>query len=51
MTAVFVSNNGAAARHSDYVCDTDYGAFLSQDVIPWAPRRCDRAAGSRTTAS
>jgi enterochelin esterase-like enzyme len=39
MTAVFVSSNGAAARHSDYTCDADYGVFLSQDVIPWVGDR------------
>lgn len=24
--SVFVSSNGAGARHADYVCDTDYSA-------------------------
>jgi enterochelin esterase-like enzyme len=33
--AVFVSSSGAVARHSDYVCDPHYEAFLSQDVVPW----------------
>jgi len=36
LTAVFVSNNCAAARHTDYVCDSDYACFLSEDVVPWA---------------
>jgi enterochelin esterase-like enzyme len=33
--AVFVSSCSAAARHSDYTCDADYAAFLSQDLVPW----------------
>lgn len=43
MIAVFVSNNDAAARHSDYICDTDYGAFLVRDVIPWI---CNHHSGN-----
>jgi enterochelin esterase family protein len=35
LAAVFVSNNGAAARHSDYVCDADYTWFLAQELLPF----------------
>jgi len=33
--AVFVSSGGDGARHSDYTCDASYGAFISEDVVPW----------------
>lgn len=33
--AVFVSNNGAAARHTDDTCNPDYASFLCDDVVPW----------------
>jgi enterochelin esterase family protein len=32
--AVFVSNDGAAARHADFVCDAAYADFLSRDLVP-----------------
>jgi enterochelin esterase-like enzyme len=34
VAAVFVSNVSAAARHVDYVCDTDYAYFLAHDLLP-----------------
>lgn len=36
VASVFVSNNGAAARHCDYVCDPDFARFLSSDLLPHA---------------
>jgi enterochelin esterase family protein len=38
--AVFVSNNGAAARHSDYVCDSAYAQFLSGELLPYLMAQC-----------
>jgi pimeloyl-ACP methyl ester carboxylesterase len=32
--SVFVSNNGASSRHTDYVCDEDYSRFLSDELLP-----------------
>jgi enterochelin esterase-like enzyme len=32
--AVFVSSESAAARHSDFVCDSAYADFLSRDLVP-----------------
>lgn len=36
--AAFVSNQSAAARHFDYVCNDDYAAFIAQDVVEWLQR-------------
>jgi enterochelin esterase-like enzyme len=33
MTLVFVSHGGAAARHSDYVCDPRFARFIAEDVV------------------
>ena len=33
MTLVFVSHGGAAARHSDYVCDPQFARFIAEDVV------------------
>jgi enterochelin esterase family protein len=33
--SVFVSNNGAAARHADYTCNPDYAQFIAEEIIPW----------------
>ena len=35
LAAVFVSDNGPAARHSDYVCDADYTWFLAHELLPF----------------
>lgn len=39
VVSVFVSNNGPAARHSDYVCDVGYSRFLANDVLPFVLAR------------
>ncbi len=36
--AVYVSNNGAAARHVDYTCNPAYAKFIVEDVLPWVLR-------------
>ena len=33
MTLVFVSHGGAAARHSDYLCDPQFARFVAEDVV------------------
>jgi enterochelin esterase family protein len=33
--AVYVSNESAAARHTDYTCNMEYASFIAQDVLPW----------------
>jgi enterochelin esterase-like enzyme len=35
VTAVFVSNESAVARHTDFVCAAAYACFLSEDLVPW----------------
>src|SRR3954453_21712484 len=42
--SVFISNNGSAARHSDYVCDIHYSHFLVNEVLPFVLARNPRAA-------
>jgi iron(III)-enterobactin esterase len=37
--SVFVSNNGSAARHADYVCDADYARFLVEELLPFVKVR------------
>jgi enterochelin esterase-like enzyme len=32
--SIFVSNNGPASRHADYVCDEDYARFLADELLP-----------------
>jgi enterochelin esterase family protein len=34
VASVFVSNNGAAARHADYVCDSAFAEFISGELLP-----------------
>lgn len=36
--AVFVSSNGAAARHRDFVCDPAYPDFIAVDLVDWTRR-------------
>lgn len=36
--AIYVSNNGAAARHVDYTCNPTYAKFIVEDVLPWVLR-------------
>jgi enterochelin esterase family protein len=33
--AVYVSHNGAAARHVDYVCNPTYAEFIADELLPW----------------
>ena len=33
--AVYISHNGAAARHADFTCNLDYAVFIAQVVRPW----------------
>lgn len=33
--AVYVTNESAAARHTDYTCNMEYASFIAQDVLPW----------------
>jgi enterochelin esterase family protein len=35
VASVFVSNNGSAARHTDYVCDDTYSRFLTDELLPF----------------
>ena len=39
VTSVFVSNDGAAARHEDFTCRADYATFVAQDVWRWVKER------------
>lgn len=41
VASVYVSNNGGAARHSDFVCDDSYVRVLVTEVLPfvWEKRR------------
>ena len=32
--SIFVSNNGPASRHADYVCDVDHARFLADELLP-----------------
>jgi enterochelin esterase family protein len=38
-TGVFVSHNGAAARHEDFTCRADYATFVARDVVRWVTER------------
>lgn len=33
---VFVSHLNQAARHRDYACNSEYTAFLIEELLPWA---------------
>jgi enterochelin esterase-like enzyme len=33
--SVYVSNNGAAARHADYTCNPTYAQFIAEELLPW----------------
>lgn len=35
VVSAFVSNQSAAARHVDYVCNDDYAALIAEDVVSW----------------
>lgn len=39
MTVVFVSHGGAAARHTDYVCEPLFARFIAEDVVNHARAR------------
>jgi enterochelin esterase-like enzyme len=47
MTLVFVSNGGAAARHSDYVCDPRFARFIAEDVVSQARARVPSLSAER----
>jgi iron(III)-enterobactin esterase len=47
MTLVFVSNGGAAARHSDYVCDPQFARFIAEDVVSHARARVPSLSAER----
>lgn len=47
VASVFVSSNGPAARHADYVCDKAYARFLVEDLIPFVRRRSPAPAFER----
>jgi enterochelin esterase-like enzyme len=33
--AVYVTNESAAARHTDFTCNREYASFIAQEVLPW----------------
>ncbi len=35
-TCVFVSHVDGAARHSDYLCNSAYARFITDDILSWA---------------
>jgi enterochelin esterase family protein len=35
LKSIFVSSDSPAARHSDYVCDSDYSRFLTEELLPF----------------
>jgi enterochelin esterase family protein len=35
VASVFVSHDGPAARHSDFICDGGYARFLGEDLLPF----------------
>jgi len=37
---LFVSHNGPDARHSDFVCNPDYAAFVANEVVGWVRNEC-----------
>jgi enterochelin esterase family protein len=39
VTSAFVSQNGPAARHSNFTCQMDYAAFVAADVTSWMRAR------------
>jgi enterochelin esterase family protein len=39
LVSVFVSSDGPASRHSDYVCSERYADFLARDLLPFVARR------------
>src|SRR5262245_22373221 len=47
MTLVFVSHGGAAARHSDYVCDPRFARFIAEDVVSRARARVPSLSAER----
>ena len=47
MTLVFVSHGGAAARHSDYVCDPQFARFIADDVVSRARARVPSLSAER----
>ena len=47
MTLVFVSHGGAAARHSDYVCDPHFARFIAEDVVSRARARVPSVSAER----
>jgi enterochelin esterase-like enzyme len=47
MTLVFVSNGGAAARQSDYVCDPQFARFIAEDVVSHARARVPSLSAER----
>ncbi len=47
MTLVFVSHGGAAARHSDYVCDPQFARFIAEDVVSRARSRVPSLSAER----
>ena len=47
MTLVFVSHGGAAARHSDYVCDPQFARFVAEDVVSRAKARVPSVSAER----
>jgi enterochelin esterase-like enzyme len=47
MTLVFVSHGGAAARHSDYVCDPQFARFIAEDVVSRARARVPSLSAER----
>ena len=44
IVAVFISDDSAAARHTDYTCNTQYSEFKVNDVLPWAAARYPRSS-------
>jgi enterochelin esterase family protein len=47
MTLVLVSHGGAAARHSDYVCDPQFARFIAEDVVSRARSRVPSLSAER----
>jgi enterochelin esterase family protein len=47
MTLVFVSHGGAAARHSDYLCDPQFARFIAEDVVSRARARVPSLSAER----
>jgi enterochelin esterase family protein len=47
VASVFVSSNGPAARHADYVCDEAYARFLVEDLLPFVTQRRPTAVFER----